>query len=155
MTITIEPATSNDINVVQKFGHKLLNYEREAFDPTLQSDWAFSDEAKKKYLSAINEHYVVIAKKDGQPVGFLIGRIIPSQSTARNIKRANLENIFVDPDERGKGVGEKLIGSFKSYCQKHSVTRLDVSVLAQNQSAIDFYKKVGFNPRSINLSQKL
>ncbi len=82
-------------------------------------NWAFSDEAKAKYLNAIQNRYVSIAEIDGQPVGFLIGSIIaPTSNDARQIKQANLQNIYVDENMRKADVGKKLIDDFRRYCKK-------------------------------------
>ena len=150
--VTIRRAVDSDIDTVQMFGSKLLDFERENYDSSLDKNWAFSDEAKEKYLVAIREKYVAIAEADNQPIGFLIGNIIPPRpGDARQIKQAYIQNIYVEEKQRSTGVGRKLIEEFKSYCEKESVNRLNVSVLATNKVANDFYKRVGFNPRSINL----
>lgn len=156
MNISIRRAKESDIETIQGFGSKLLNFERENYDASLDKNWAFSDEAKAKYLNAIQNRYVSIAEIDNQPVGFLIGSIIaPTSSDARQIKQANLQNIYVDETVRKAGVGKKLLDDFKQYCKNEGVTRLNVSVLAANDVATSFYYDNGFKPRSVNLSQDL
>ncbi|MBR2544348.1 GNAT family N-acetyltransferase [Candidatus Saccharibacteria bacterium] len=156
MNISIRHAEASDLETVQKFGSELLNYERKAFDSSLDENWAFSDEAKKKYLAAINEKYVIIAEKDGHAIGFLIGSIIsPKAGDARPIKQGFLQNIYVDEAERKTGIGNELLEDFKKYCIEEGVSRLNVSVLAKNEVAVSFYQKSGFKPRSINLSMEL
>lgn len=156
MNISIRRAEASDLEIVQKFGSELLNYERKAFDSSLDENWAFSDEAKKKYLAAINEKYVTIAEKDNRAIGFLIGSILsPKAGDARPIKQAFLQNIYVDEAERKTGIGNELLEDFKNYCIEEGVSRLNVSVLAKNEVAISFYQKSGFKPRSINLSMEL
>jgi ribosomal protein S18 acetylase RimI-like enzyme len=156
MDIVLRRATESDIEIVQAFGAKLLNYERENYDPSLDKDWAFSDEAKGKYLAAIKEKYVLIAEAGGRPAGFLIGGIMPVKpGDARPIKQAYLNNIYVDESQRGAGIGERLVEEFKTYCKNEGVSRIGVSVLAANETANRFYNKVGFTPRSINLSLDL
>ena len=156
MKITIRKATEADINTIQTFGSKLLNYERENYDPSLDGDWAFTDQAKAIYLKAIQEQYVIIASIDDAPAGFLIGNIIqPKPQDARKIKQANLQNVYVDESQRRSGIGKQLVDTFKKYCVKEGVNRLNVSVLAANKTALSLYEKTGFRPRSINLSQEL
>ena len=156
MNEIIRRAKESDITTIQEFGSKLLNFERENYDSSLDKNWAFSDEAKTKYLDAIRNRYVSIAEVDGQPVGFLIGTIItPTNNSARQIKQANLQNIYVDEDMRKTGLGKKLIEDFRQYCRSNGVVRLNVSVLARNTTATDFYYNNGFEPQSLNLSQEL
>ena len=156
MNITIRRAEEADIKTVQEFGSKLLNFERENYDPSLDGSWALSDEAKAKYLDAIQNKYVVVAESDGQPVGFLIGNILAQKAgDARQIKQAYLQNLYVDADFRKGGVGKELVEDFKNYCRNEGVKRLNVSVLAANETAVKFYSTVGFEPRSLSLSQEL
>lgn len=156
MNIIIRRAEVSDLETVQKFGSKLLNFEREKYDSSLDEGWAFSDEAEAKYLNAIQNRYVSIAEADGRPVGFLIGNIVtPTIKDARQIKQANLQNIYVDENMRKTGIGKKLIDEFEKYCRGEGVIRLNVSVLAANKAAIDFYYNNGFKPRSFNLSREL
>ncbi len=156
MDIVIRRAKTTDIAIVQEFGSKLLNFERRNFDSSLDENWAFSDEAKQKYLDAIHNKYVSIAEINNQPVGFLVGNVIaPTNNSARQIKQANLQNIYVDENFRKTGLGKKLIEEFKQYCENNGVVRLNVSVLAANTIATDFYCNNGFKPRSLNLSQEL
>ena len=156
MDIIIRRAKASDITTIQEFGSKLLNFERENYDSSLDENWAFSDEAKAKYLNAIQNRYVSIAEIDNQPVGFLIGSIItPTGDDARQIKQANLQNIYVDEKMRKAGIGRRLLDDFKQYCKNEGVTRLNVSVLTANTTATDFYYNNGFKPRSLNLFQEL
>ena len=156
MNATIRRAKASDITIIQEFGSKLLNFERENYDSSLDKNWAFSDEAKTKYLDAIQNKYVSIAEIGGQPVGFLIGNVIePTSNSARQIKQANLKNIYVDENMRKTGLGKKLIEDFKQYCKNNDVIRLNVSVLATNITATEFYNNCGFKPRSLNLFQEL
>ena len=156
MDISIRRAVEADLPVIQALASGLLNYERENFDSSLDANWTFSEEAKKKYLVAINEKYTIIAENDGEPVGYLIGKIFSTPAdSARVIKQAMLENIFVNAELRGSGIGQKLIQKFLDYCRSEGVDRVNVSVLAKNENTIKFYEKTGFLPRSLNLSMEL
>jgi len=154
--IVIRQAKESDIETIQQFGYKLLDFERRNWDNSLDAKWPFSEAGKQKYLEAINEKYTLIAEIDGKAVGFLIGKIIKtSAGDARHLNQARVENIYVDENIRKSGIGAKLIEKFKDFCRNNDVNRLDVSVLADNEVAVEFYKKMGFKSRSLNLSQEL
>lgn len=154
--ITTRRAEESDLKTVQDFGYKLLEFERQNWDSSLDPNWPYSETAAKKYLEAIKSDYVVFPEIDGKPVGFLIGKVIETPADdARHIKRARLENIYIDEEARNAGVGAKTFEVFRNYCKQEGVSRMDVSVLADNDSAVDFYKKMNFRPRSINLSQDI
>ncbi len=156
MDVIIKRAKINDLETVQQFGYRLLEYERNNWDPDLELDWPFSEQGKDAYTKAINDGYTIIAEIDGRPVGFLIGSIRrPKAGTARQITAAQLENIFVNEDARVKGVGKKLAEEFKKYCLAEKVDKLNVVVNSENVGAIEFYKKIGFLPSRMILSQDL
>ena len=154
--IIVRRATLEDIKTIQQFGYKLLDYERQNWDSALDVNWPFSKEGEQKYRTAITDKYTIIAEKGGKPFGYLIGKVVDAApGSARHIKQAYLENIFVSDSDRKSGVGVKLIVDFRDYCKKEGVSRINVSVLAANTIAVDFYQKVGFSPRSLSLSQEL
>ena len=154
--ITTRRATLEDLKTIQRFGYELLDYERQNWDPAVDINWPFSKEGEQKYRSAITDKYTIIAEKDKKPIGYLIGKIVDiAPGSARPIKQAYLENIFVSDSARKSGVGAKLIAEFKDYCKKEGVSRINVNVLVANTNAVDFYQKVGFSPRSLSLSQEI
>lgn len=154
--ITIRRATLKDLKTIQRFGYELLDYERRDWDPALDVNWPFSKEGEQKYRTAITDKYTIIAEKGGKPVGYLIGKVVDAApGSARHIKQAYLENIFVSDSDRKSGVGVKLIVDFRDYCKKEGVSRINVSVLAANATAVDFYQKTGFLLRSLSLSQEI
>ena len=57
-----------------------------------------------------------------------------------------LEDLFVDPQHRGKGVGFELLKRLAQVAVDYGCERLDWNVLDWNQLAIDFYKKIGAEP---------
>lgn len=154
--IIIRRATESDIEIVQQFGYELLDFERKNWDNSLDPKWPFTESGKQKYLEAIKDKYTIIAEMDGKSVGFLIGKIIKAPAGgARHLSQARVENIYLNEGVRGSGIGAKLIENFRDFCYSNDVNRLDVSVLADNEAAVEFYKKMGFKPRSLNLSQEL
>ncbi|MBR2709333.1 GNAT family N-acetyltransferase [Candidatus Saccharibacteria bacterium] len=154
--VIIRKATIEDFKTVQQFGYDLLEYERKNWDKELDPSWPFSEEGAVKYKQAIEEKITLIAEKDERPVGFLIGKILPSNpKDARHLTTAYLENIYVTPDVRGKSVSKGLIEGFMDYCKKEKVDRIDVMVNAKNAAAIKFYEKSGYSTATLRMSKQL
>lgn len=152
----IRAANSQDLKTIQQFGYQLLEYEHDNWDPTLELDWPFSEAGEAAYAKAISEKCTLIAEADNKAIGFLIGSVKrPAPGAARSIISAQLENIFVDDEMRGHGIGEKLAHEFKKYCLKEKADAINVTVNAKNKQATRFYEKVGFLPSRIFLSQEL
>ena len=65
-------------------------------------------------------------------------------STSMGSVVAKLDDVFVKPDRRGKGVGTALMACLKEQLKKESVTRIDVAVHLNNPEGRRFYEKLGF-----------
>lgn len=74
-------------------------------------------------------------------VGYAI--YFPNFSTFLGRAGIWLEDLYVQPAYRGRGVGKYLLESVKKIAEENKVGRLEWCVLDWNQSAIDFYEKIG------------
>lgn len=69
-----------------------------------------------------------------------------SFSTFRGRHGIYLEDLFVRPDFRGRGIGKALLTRLARRCVAERLGRLEWSVLDWNQNAIDFYRSLGARP---------
>lgn len=88
------------------------------------------EEIKKYVPQALNEisHLITATDKEGHPVAFM------------GIEGQKLEMLFITPEERGKGLGKKLI--------RYGIENFSVNELAvneQNPLAKGFYEHMGFH----------
>ena len=60
-------------------------------------------------------------------------------------------NIFVKKEYRKKGIGKYLVDYFKNDVSSRGISKIEVNVMTNNISAIEFYEEYGFN----NLSKQL
>ncbi len=88
------------------------------------------EEIKKYVPQALNgiAHLIIAENEDGRPVTFM------------GIEEQKLEMLFVLPEERGKGLGGKLL---RYGIENHSVNELTVN--EQNPPAKGFYEHMGFH----------
>ena len=64
---------------------------------------------------------------------------------------AELKNMFVLQEYRGKGIGTALYDAFLTWCKEHRVGRIRVVASAQNVAGIDFYRKKGLSDYDLAL----
>lgn len=57
-----------------------------------------------------------------------------------------LEDVYVKPEFRKKGIGAEMITLLKSLAKKHGCRNLAWSVLDWNQPALNFYHHIGAGP---------
>ena len=89
---------------------------------------------------------VIIAEVDGSPMGFAL--FFHNFSTFLGRPGIYLEDLYVRPEARGKGVGKKLLQYLAALCVERQCKRLEWSVLDWNKGAIGFYESIGAKPMS-------
>ena len=82
-----------------------------------------------------------IAEIEGKPIGFALWYY--TYSTFRGKHGIWLEDLFVDPEVRGKGAGKALMAYLAAKCCNEGLARLEWWVLNWNEPSIDFYKSPG------------
>ncbi len=84
---------------------------------------------------------VVLAEDDGRIVGFAL--FVTNYSTFLTKPGIYLEDLFVRPDARGRGIGARLLAHLAELAVARGAGRLDWSVLTWNEPAIGFYERLG------------
>ena len=87
---------------------------------------------------------VLFAYGSGTPVGFAL--FYHNYSTFLTKRGLFLEDLFVIPEARGKGVGYALLSALADLALSRDCARMEWSVLRWNQLAIDFYLRIGAVP---------
>jgi len=82
-----------------------------------------------------------VAEQDGQVVGLAVW--FYNFSTFRGRHGIYLEDLFVEPEHRGKGLGKALLHRLAQRCISEGLARLEWSVLDWNEPSIAFYKGLG------------
>lgn len=85
--------------------------------------------------------HCLLADCDGETVGYAL--YFHTYSTWTGHAGLHLEDLFVLPEFRGKGVGKALIAAVAAQAQAEGCRRLEWAVLDWNQPAIDFYRSLG------------
>jgi GNAT superfamily N-acetyltransferase len=82
-----------------------------------------------------------IAAWESEPVGFAVWFL--NFSTFSGRPGIYLEDLFVRPPQRGKGIGKALLAHLAKQCVANGWSRLQWSVLDWNTPSIEFYKSLG------------
>ena len=83
----------------------------------------------------------LVARKGTEAVGYAI--FFRNFSTFLGKAGIYLEDIFVQPQYRGQGIGKKLLATVAAIAQQRGCGRLEWSVLDWNKPSIDFYRSIG------------
>ena len=134
--ITLRLATEQDVPQILAFIQGLAEYEKLA-------DQVVATEASLAKTLFGDKPYaeVVIAEYQQQAAGFAL--FFHNYSTFLAKPGIYLEDLFVLPQFRGKGLGKTLLSYLAKLALERDCGRLEWSVLDWNQPAIDFYQAQG------------
>jgi len=136
MTLAIRSATAADAALIVRLIMDLAVYEK------LEHE-AIAREADilRELFGASPKVFCEIAEWDGEAVGF--GLWFYTFSTFLGRHGIWLEDLFVAPAARGRGVGKGLLRHLARRCVAENLGRLEWAVLDWNTPAIDFYRSQG------------
>ncbi len=134
----IRQAVPADVKLILQFIQKLGAYEK------LSHEVVATEEKLHKTLFEQRMAEVIIGEYQGAPVGFAL--FFHNYSTFLGQAGIYLEDLFVDPEMRGKGFGKKLLSHLAKLAVERDCGRLEWSCLDWNEPSICFYKKLGAKP---------
>ena len=137
--VDITMATEDDLPIILAFIKGLAEYERLPHECV-----ATIDKLRNTLFSERAAAEVLIARLDGEAVGFAL--FFQSYSTFLAQPGFYLEDLFVDPPARGKGIGRALLTALARLAVDRDYGRIEWAVLNWNESAIGFYRSIGARP---------
>jgi GNAT superfamily N-acetyltransferase len=134
--VRMMPARSEDVPVILDLIKALGDYERMSDQVVATEDglraWLFGERPAAE---------VVLAYVDQTVVGFAL--FFHNFSTFLGRHGLYLEDLFVVPEWRGKGVGKILLAHVAAIAESRNCGRMEWTVLDWNESAIAFYRRMG------------
>ena len=103
-----------------------------------------TDELIEQSIFERGEAQVLMAEYDGKVAGFSL--YFYNYSTWMARKGLYLEDLFVYPEMRGKGIGKALILQLAKIAAKEGCGRFEWCCLDWNEPSIQFYKSLGAKP---------
>jgi GNAT superfamily N-acetyltransferase len=132
----IKPATIEDVPLILSFIKELAEYEK------LLHEVVATENILKETLFGNQVHTeVIIGYLDGVPVCFAL--YFHNFSTFLGHPGIYLEDLFVKPEARGNGIGQKMLAYLAHVAKSRKCGRLEWAVLDWNETAIGFYKSMG------------
>jgi diamine N-acetyltransferase len=136
VSVAIRPARPADAGLIYSLVRELADYERLAHDV---------DSTEQQVAAALfgpqPRAFCHIAEWEGRPAGFALWFL--NFSTFRGRHGLYLEDIFVQPSLRGKGIGKALMRTLARHCVEQGYARFEWTVLDWNEPSIKFYRSIG------------
>ena len=138
MPLTIRPATADDVPTVLAFIRGLADYEK------LTHEVEATEEKLRATLFPAHGRPAaecIIAECGGEPAGFAL--FFTNYSTFLAKPGLYLEDLFVFPHLRGRGIGKALLLHLAKLANARGCGRMEWTVLDWNAPAIAFYESIG------------
>ncbi len=137
--VEIRPATPEDVDLLLTLIRELAGYERLEHEVL-----ATAEDLRHHLFGETPAAQALVACVAGDAVGLAL--YFFSFSTFRGRPGLYLEDLFVRPEHRGRGVGRALLGQLAEIAVTRGCARMEWSVLDWNASAIGFYRSLGARP---------
>jgi GNAT superfamily N-acetyltransferase len=138
MDFRIEPASERDLPLILQLIKNLAEYEKLAH-AVISTEAILRESLFRKRVAE-----VVIGYAGDEPAGFAV--FFQTFSTFLGVPGMYLEDIFVEPKWRRKGLGRQLLVYLARIAGERGYGRVEWSVLDWNEPAIGFYKALGAKP---------
>ena len=139
-TVTFRSAERADVPLILQFIRTLADYEHMA-------DQVVADEATlEEWLFDRQKAEVLFAVLEGREVGFAL--FFHNFSTFLGRAGLYLEDLFVLPEVRGRGVGKAILQRLAALAVERGCGRLEWWCLDWNEPSIAFYRSLGAEPMS-------
>jgi len=137
--VSVRPITPDDVAAVVGLVRELAEYEKARHEARMTED-----QLSAALFGDSRALFGHVAVADGQVVGMALWFL--NFSTWRGTHGVYLEDLYVQPQHRGSGLGRELLRTLADVCVQREYDRLEWSVLDWNTPSIDFYRAAGALP---------
>jgi GNAT superfamily N-acetyltransferase len=134
--LELRAALPTDVPAIRSLIWELAEYEKEP-----QQAIATEEDLLRDGFGPVPRYKCLMALWDGAPVGFAL--YFNNYSTWQGRWGLYLEDLFVRPAMRGKGIGKALLVELARIAVRDGCGRFQWQVLDWNQPSIEFYERLG------------
>lgn len=149
--VKIRKAKTDEWSALQTLNNEVF-VDNAKYDPDLVVDWAYSDLGKKYFQKLVNDQESVcfVAEDSSRKlVGYIAAS--PKYFSYRKSRYVEVDNMGVIPSFRSQGIGQMLMEECKKWAKANNFQKLYVNSYSQNEKAIAFYQRCGFQKIDVSL----
>lgn len=136
--LTFRYANENDTALILHFIKELADYEH------MLNEVVATEELLKEWIFEKQKAEVIFALENNKEIGFAL--FFHNFSTFLGRAGIYLEDLYVQPEHRGKGYGKSILKKLAQIAVERGCGRLEWWCLDWNQPSIDFYLSLGAEP---------
>jgi len=144
----IRVARVADLDALARMWEKLENYHADLGGPEYRLAPGWKGDWRRFTRSHIGhkDRLCLVAELDGTAVGFLLGAILVRPRVFEHRLYGHIYDLFVDPAQRNRGVGESLVNETLAWFRSRRVEKVDLYAHMRNEMGLRFWRKMGFEP---------
>lgn len=147
-----EVETKEEIQKCDEFLNKLVKDEKR-YNDNIDDNMVINNYYENFYKSETSKLF--IAKDNENIIGYIFIKITNPKQNAEIYKEALIDALYVEKEYRNKGVATTLIQKAKEYSKEKDAKKIMISVIKDNENALNLYHKLGFEEFSFRLKQNL
>lgn len=157
MNHTIRKANISDLESIQKLNQLLCELERKEYDHTTSTEFSLSESGREYFSENLNaqDSFALVAESEGKIVGYFLGSIKEPEDYRIIKSIAEVDNMYIEENMRGKGIGKEFIRLFENWCRERKIERIKFVASAKNTKAIAVYEACGAEKYNIVLEKIL
>ncbi len=133
---TIRHAEESDVQLILRFVKELASYEKLSHEVL-----ATEEDFRRNLFGGKRYAEVIIGEYQSDPVAYAL--YFYNFSTFTGKPGIYLEDIYVKPEERGKGFGKAMLAYLAKVAVDNACSRYEWAVLDWNEPAVNFYESLG------------
>lgn len=139
----VREAEKKDANIIRSLWIETLKNGK-LFNKNIDLKSEISD-FKRNFKKLFRENKYFLAEGDGKAAGFIGGKVKTGNGFFKNVRIGKINVLFVEKEQRKKGVGAELIKTFEAWLKTKKAEFAELNVSAKNSAAIKLYKNIVFN----------
>jgi ribosomal protein S18 acetylase RimI-like enzyme len=153
----IRRAEIKDLNYINDLLKQVLNIHHEGRPDIFKANAKKYQDSELLEIIKDGDRPIFVAVEDEKVLGyvFCVFQKIENSNILTPIKTLYIDDLCIDENARGKGVGKALYNFAVNFAKQQNCYNLTLNVWSCNQNALEFYKKMGLVPQKTYLEKIL
>lgn len=149
----LRKATENDLPALHRLLRQVLQVHHRGRPDLFRSGTEKYTDKELRAILRDEERPVFVAVRGGEVCGyaFCIFRSHPADNILTDVKTLYLDDLCVDENARGQGVGRALLDHVRAFAKESGCYNLTLNVWACNEGALRFYESCGMRVQKIGM----
>lgn len=151
--LTIRRAEERDIPVIDKLLYQVHKVHSDVRPDLFKAGAKKYTDEELKGIIGDGQTPVFVAEEEGTVLGyaFCIHKQYIDDNNMTDVKTLYIDDLCVDESARGAHIGQSLYEYVLDYARKSGCYNLTLNVWADNENAVNFYKKIGLRVQKIGM----